>query len=377
MQHVLPHFTRGHARPSPAGKMVPFAGWSMPLQYSDSIMDSTLHCRSKASLFDVSHMCGLTLTGRDAIPFIESLVVADVAGLSPGKGTLTLLTNERGGIIDDAMVTRLGESEIYMVVNAGCRDKDLAHIEKHLADAQAGGMDVTLQVLDDRALLALQGPQAASALQGLVQHDLSSLYFGSMAEMGVRGARCLVARTGYTGEDGFELSIPQDAALAVAKALMAAQGGDLVRLCGLGARDALRLEAGLCLYGNDLDEGTSPVEAGLTWTVAPRRREKWDFLGGQAVREQVEQGARRRRVGLITGGPPARQESKVLSSEGVEVGQVTSGAHSPCLKKNVAMAYVDKALAKAGTELLVEVRGKQHRAVVTKMPFVPAHYYRG
>lgn len=357
-----------------AGKMVPFAGWSMPIQYGDSIMDSTLHCRSSASLFDVSHMCGVTLSGRDAIPWLESLVVGDIAALAEYSGSLSVLTNERGGIIDDTVITRMPRDEIYMVVNAGCRDKDLAHFDEQLKKARSAGKDVTLRVMDERALLALQGPKAAAVLQALVDIDLSKLYFGTLAEAAVKGAPCYVTRTGYTGEDGFEISIPAEAALGIAQSLVA---DDRVRLCGLGPRDSLRLEAGLCLYGNDLDETISPVEAGLTWTVGKRRREKYDFLGGDVIRKHIEEGVSRRRVGFITSGPPARQHSDILTPDGRRVGEITSGAFSPCLKKNVAMGYVEKASGKAGTELKVEVRGKQHNATVTKMPFVPVHYYKG
>ncbi|KAL6781479.1 GCST1 [Auxenochlorella protothecoides x Auxenochlorella symbiontica] len=353
------------------GKMVPFAGWSMPIQYKDSIIDSTLHCRNSASLFDVSHMCGVTLKGKDAIPWIEKLVVGDIAGLKDGTGTLSVLTNESGGIIDDTIVTRIAEDELYLVLNAGCRDKDLAHLRKHL-DGFSG--DLTLEVMDDKSLLALQGPQAVDVLQPLVKEDLSKLYFGSLLKAEVKGVPCYIARSGYTGEDGFELSIPADRAVDLATAFVS---DDRVRLCGLGPRDSLRLEAGLCLYGNDLNEGVTPVEAGLTWTIGKRRREDFSFLGGEVIKRQLADGVKQRRVGLLSSGPPARQHSPILDGEGRTVGEISSGAHSPCLKKNVAMGYVEKALGKAGTELKVVVRGKPYDAVVAKMPFVPNRYYKG
>jgi aminomethyltransferase len=353
--------------------MVPFAGWSMPIQYKDSIMESTLHCRSHASIFDVSHMCGLTLKGKDAIKFLEGLVVGDVAGLAPGTGSLSVFTNEKGGIIDDTVVTKVSDTEIYLVVNAGCREKDLAHIGQHLKDFNSKGGDVSMEVHDDRALLALQGPEAASVLQPLVEEDLSQIYFGNFRKLDISGAASFLTRTGYTGEDGFELSIPNDKVLGIATRLVE---DSRVRLAGLGPRDSLRLEAGLCLYGNDLNEDITPIEAGLTWTIGKRRREAFDFLGGSVIQKQLAEGVSVRRVGLISSGAPARQHSAILAEDGTKVGEVTSGAFSPCLKKNIAMGYVDKARAKAGTQLKVEVRGKTNDAVVTKMPFVPVHYHK-
>lgn len=356
-----------------AGKMVPFAGWSMPIQYQDSIMESTIHCRTHASIFDVSHMCGLTLKGKDAIKFLEGLVVGDINALADGTGTLSVFTNEHGGIIDDTVITKVSPTEVYLVVNAGCREKDLNHLNKHLEAFTAKGGDVTMEVHDDRSLLALQGPEAAEVLQPHVKDDLSKLYFGNFKKLDIAGSPCFITRTGYTGEDGFELSIPNADAVALAKALMA---DSRVRMSGLGARDALRLEAGLCLYGNDLNEDITPVEAGLTWTVAKSRREACDFLGGETIKKQLADGVKQRRVGFVCTGAPARQHSDVVTPEGQKVGEITSGAFSPCLKKNIAMGYVDKPFAKAGTELKVVVRGKQNDAVVTKMPFVPVHYHK-
>ncbi|GFR40816.1 hypothetical protein Agub_g1438, partial [Astrephomene gubernaculifera] len=362
------------------GKMVPFAGWSMPIQYKDSIMESTVNCRQNASLFDVSHMCGLTLKGRDAIRFLEGLVVGDLAGLRPGSGTLSVFTNERGGIIDDTIITKVSEQELYVVVNAGCRDKDLAHIGQHLQAAKSRGLDVSLTLHDDRSLLALQGPAAAGVVARLLgggqggQQQLAGMYFSEFREMQLAGAECWVTRTGYTGEDGFEISVPSQQALQLTQAIMESPE---VRLTGLAARDALRLEAGLCLYGNDLNEDISPVEAGLAWTIGKRRREAgFDFLGGQVVKQQLAEGVSKRRVGFVCSGAPARQHSAVRTPDGRQVGEVTSGAFSPCLKKNIAMGYVDKEVAKAGTPLKVEVRGRLSDAVVTKMPFVPTPYYK-
>jgi len=318
-------------------------------------------------------MCGLTLTGKDAVRFLESLVVGDVEGLANGTGTLSVFTNEKGGIIDDTVITKVTDNEIYLVVNAGCREKDLAHIGKHLESFQSQGGDVQMTVHDDRALIALQGPEAAAVLQPMVKEDLSTIYFGMFKKLDIAGKPCYLTRTGYTGEDGFELSIPNDAVLGIAEQCVQ---DSRVRLTGLGPRDSLRLEAGLCLYGNDLNEDITPVEAGLTWTVGKRRRQAFDFLGGHVVKQQIADGVAIRRVGFISAGAPARQHSEVLAPDGSKVGEITSGAFSPCLKKNIAMGYVDKAYAKAGTELKVSVRGKQNDATVTKMPFVPVHYHK-
>ena len=302
--------------------------------------------------------------------FLEGLVVGDVASLANGTGSLSVFTNEKGGIIDDTVITKVADDEIYLVVNAGCREKDLAHLNKHLA---AFDGDVTMTVHDDRALIALQGPEAVDVLQPLVKEDLSKIYFGNFQKLDIDGAASFLTRTGYTGEDGFELSIPNDKVLEVTKKLCS---DSRLRLAGLGPRDSLRLEAGLCLYGNDLNEDITPVEAGLTWTVGKRRREAFDFLGGEIIKKQIADGVSIRRVGFVSTGAPARQHSAILTPDGKKVGEISSGAFSPCLKKNIAMGYVDKSVAKAGTALKVEVRGKQSDAVVTKMPFVPVHYHK-
>ncbi|KAK3432195.1 hypothetical protein EUGRSUZ_E03909 [Eucalyptus grandis] len=244
--------------------MVPFAGWSMPIQYKDSIMESTVNCRENGSLFDVSHMCGLSLKGKDCIPFLEKLVIADVAALAPGTGTLSVFTNEKGGAIDDSVITKVKDDHIYLVVNAGCRDKDLAHIEEHMKAFKAKGGDVLWHIHDERSLLALQGPLAAPVLQHLTKEDLSKIYFSDFRIIDINGSSCFLTRTGYTGEDGFEISVPSEHAVDLAKAILEKSEGK-VRLTGLGARDSLRLEAGLHLYGNDMEQHITLVEAGLTW----------------------------------------------------------------------------------------------------------------
>eukprot|EP00245_Coleochaete_scutata_P005998 TRINITY_DN20094_c0_g1_i1.p1 TRINITY_DN20094_c0_g1~~TRINITY_DN20094_c0_g1_i1.p1 ORF type:complete len:417 (-),score=74.90 TRINITY_DN20094_c0_g1_i1:296-1546(-) len=356
-------------------KMVPFAGWSMPIQYKDSIMESTINCRTNGSLFDVAHMCGLSLKGKDVIPFLEQLVVADVAGLSPGSGTLSVFTNENGGAIDDTIVTKVTDNHLYIVVNAGCRDKDLAHIDEHLGPFKASGKDVSIHIHDERALLALQGPLAAPTLQMLVSEDLSKMGFSNFLMLKINGYDCYLTRTGYTGEDGFEISVPNENAVGLAEAILE-KSENKVRLTGLGARDSLRLEAGLCLYGNDLEQHITPVEAGLAWTVGKRRRAEGGFLGADVILKQLADGPPRRRIGLVNSGAPARGHAEILDASGEKVGEVTSGGFSPCLKKNIAMGYVTSGNHKAGTELKVSVRGKVSGAVVTKMPFVPTKYFK-
>ncbi|EFJ09143.1 hypothetical protein SELMODRAFT_272095 [Selaginella moellendorffii] len=356
-------------------KMVPFAGWSMPLLYKDTILNSTLNCRQNGSLFDVSHMCGLTLKGKDAIPFLETLVVGDIAGLSDGSCSLSAFTNEKGGTIDDTVITKVKDGHVYLVVNAGCRDKDLAHIGKHLEAYKSKGKDVSSHVHDERSLLALQGPLAASTLQHLVKEDLSKVYFGNFRILSVNGAECFITRTGYTGEDGFEISVPSEHALELAKALLEKSEGKIL-LTGLGARDSLRLEAGLCLYGHDMDDNTSVVEAGVAWTIGKRRRAEGGFLGADVILKQLKEGVSRKRVGMISEGAPARAHCPIYNASDEVIGEVTSGGFSPCLKKNIAMGYVSTGNHKEGTPISVAVRDKKNAGVITKMPFVPAKYHK-
>ncbi|KAF6168249.1 hypothetical protein GIB67_011634 [Kingdonia uniflora] len=357
------------------GKMVPFAGWSMPIQYKDSIMDSTLNCRENGSLFDVSHMCGLSLKGKNSIAFLEKLVIGDIAGLAPGTGTLSVLTNEKGGAIDDTVITKVTDDHIYLVVNAGCRDKDLDHIEGHMKAFKAKGGDVGWHIHDERSLLALQGPLAAPVLQHLTKDDLSKMYFGEFHILDINGAECFLTRTGYTGEDGFEISVPSEHAVDLAKALLEKSEGK-IRLTGLGARDSLRLEAGLCLYGNDMEQHVTPIEAGLTWAVGKRRRSEGGFLGADVILKQIADGPAIRRVGFFSSGPPPRGHSEIVDDQGSALGEVTSGGFSPCLKKNIAMGYLKSGSHKAGTKVKIVIRGKSYEGVVTKMPFVPTKYYK-
>ncbi|XP_051915478.1 aminomethyltransferase, mitochondrial [Hippocampus zosterae] len=362
-------FHRAHG-----GKMVEFAGWSMPVQYKDSHISSHMHTREHCAIFDVSHMLQTKVHGKDRIRFMESLVVADISELKDNQGTLSLFTNDKGGITDDLIVTKTDQGYLYVVSNAGCADKDLAHMKARLAEFKASGSDVDLEFLDE-ALIALQGPSMSQVLQEGLKEDLSKLPFMTSALATVFGIPgCRVTRCGYTGEDGVEISVPQSRVVELTERLLA---HNEVRLAGLGARDSLRLEAGLCLYGNDIDESTTPVEATLVWTIGKRRRQAKDFPGADIIVPQIKAKTTRKRVGLVSSGPPVRQHTPILSPDGKVIGEVTSGCPSPCLKKNVAMGYVDAAFAKNGTAIQVEVRKKAVAATVCKMPFVPTNYYSG
>ena len=353
-------------------RMVPFAGYEMPVQYPAGILAEHTHTRTAAGLFDVSHMGQAVLRGDDPAAAFERLVPGDITGLAPGAMRYSLLLNEAGGILDDLMVTRPGEpgteGRLYLVVNAACKDADFAHIADRL-DGLA-----TLERDDGRALLALQGPQAAAVMARLAP-GAGDLVFMRAAAMTVDGVECYVSRAGYTGEDGFEISIPADAADGLARRLL---GEPEVAPVGLGARDSLRLEAGLCLYGHDIDTTTTPVEAALSWAVAKRRRESADFPGAAAILEQLGGGAPRRRVGLLPEGrAPVREGAAISDSDCNEIGSVTSGGFSPTLERPIAMGYVATAFAEIGTEVQVHLRGRDLTATVAAMPFVEPNYYRG
>ncbi|KAL4655391.1 aminomethyltransferase, mitochondrial isoform X1 [Arapaima gigas] len=357
------------------GKMVEFAGWSMPVQYKDSHIASHMHARQHCSLFDVSHMLQTKVHGKDRVKYIESLVVGDVAELKDNQGTLSLFSNEKGGIMDDLIVTKTDKGYLYVVSNAGCAEKDSAHMEAKMKEFKAAGYDVDLEFLDE-SLIALQGPSTARVLQPGVSNDLCKLHFMTSTLMTVFGIQgCRVTRCGYTGEDGVEISVPQSEVVALTERLLM---DSEVRLAGLAARDSLRLEAGLCLYGNDIDENTTPVEASLVWTIGKRRRQTKDFPGADVIIPQIKAKPGRKRVGIVSTGPPVRQHTPILSPDGRVIGEaVTSGCPSPCLKQNIAMGYVETGFSKVDTPVLVEVRKKMVEATVSKMPFVPTHYYSG
>jgi aminomethyltransferase len=347
-------------------RMVPFAGYAMPLQYPAGILAEHLHCRAQAALFDVSHMGQATLHGAGAAAALERLVPGDIQGLKPGRQRYTLLMAEDGGILDDLMVANYGDC-LRLVVNASRKQADYAHLSAHLP---AG---VTLQRHEDRALLALQGPQAAAVLARLAP-PAAAMPFMAVAELDIAGTRCWASRSGYTGEDGYEISVPAAEAETLAQRLLAAPE---VAPAGLGARDSLRLEAGLCLYGNDIDETTNPVAAGLTWAIGKRRKLAWDFAGAAAVRASLDDGAPALRVGLRPEGrAPARAGTRILAADGSDIGHVTSGLFAPSLGAPIAMGYVRRDYAADGTPLALLVRGRALPAVVAPMPFVPHRYTR-
>jgi aminomethyltransferase len=348
------------------GRMVGFAGHAMPVQYPAGIMAEHLHCRSAAALFDVSHMGQAELRGEGAAAALERVTPADIQGLKPGRQRYGLLTTESGGIFDDFMVANLGD-RLFLVVNASRKSLDFPLIEAALP---AG---VTLRPLPERALLALQGPAVAGLLDRLAP-ALAALSFMGVAEAEIGGIPVLASRSGYTGEDGVEISVAADRAEALARLLLEQPG---VQPAGLGARDSLRLEAGLCLYGNDIDETTSPVEAALTWAIGKRRRMAWDFPGAARVRQELADGPARLRVGLRPEGrQPARAHTPIHAAAGGPVGEVTSGGFGPSLNAPMAMGYVARAQAGDGTPLELMVRGKALPARIAPTPFVPHRYKR-
>ncbi len=347
------------------GKMVPFAGYDMPVQYPLGIMGEHKHCRAKAGLFDVSHMGQARYTGDEAA--LEALITADLAALSAGEQKYTLLLNERGGVRDDLMVSRPGGDGVFLVVNAATKADDFAHI----AAQTAGRGD--LEIIADRALLALQGPAAKDVMARLCP-AACEMVFMQCGSFQLEGVDVLISRSGYTGEDGFEISIPAKDSEKIAKRLLAEEE---VEPIGLGARDSLRLEAGLCLYGHDMDENRTPVEASLIWAMAKTRRERGDFPGANIIAQQIADKTCEKRIGLRLEGAPAREGAEIADKDGNIVGRITSGGFGPTIEGPVAMGYVDRAFFAEGTELDILVRGRARPAVVTKLPFVPNNFYRG
>jgi aminomethyltransferase len=350
-------------------KMVPFAGYDMPVQYPAGILSEHLHTRAKAGLFDVSHMGQLRLTaksGHNAVAALERLVTSDIRDLGQAKMRYALFTNEAGGILDDLMVTNLGD-HLMLVVNAACKEADEAHLRAHIS------ADVEIENLSARALLALQGPAAVDALARLAP-ECWQLPFMTSAVWVIEGARCFVTRSGYTGEDGFEISLPNETAERLARRLLAMPE---VMSIGLGARDSLRLEAGLCLYGHDIDTTTTPIEAGLAWSIAPRRRKEGGFPGTRVIQRQLADGPARRRVGILPDGrQPARDHTEIQDGGGKKLGEITSGGFGPSVGGPVAMGYVAAAAAPPGTPLTLIVRGKPQPAKTVALPFVKHNYKR-
>lgn len=351
-------------------RMVPFAGYEMPLQYPMGILKEHLHTRSKAGLFDVSHMGQVRLTGKNAAAALETLVPVDIIDLDINRQRYALFTNEQGGILDDLMVSNGGDY-LFLVVNAACKQQDIAYLRQHLSG------QCTVEELSDRALLALQGPEAGAVMARLAP-ETAKMIFMDTAKVTLVGVECFISRSGYTGEDGFEISVPNEQAETLARLLLVQPE---VAPIGLGARDSLRLEAGLCLYGHDMDTQTTPVEAGLSWVLSKVRRAEGARAGGYPgatiILAQLASGVERKRVGLLAKDRvPVRDGAQILDAHENVVGQVTSGSFGPTLDGPVAMGYVEIAHAKTGALLHANVRGKAVPVEVTKTPFITQRYYR-
>ena len=350
---------------SRGSRMVPFAGYEMPVQY-EGIMAEHLWTREKAGLFDVSHMGQLLVHGRSVDSALEKLMPGDFQAAADMKPKYSLLLDDEGGIIDDLMATRRGE-DFYVVVNGATKHGDIDYMQRRLPS------DVVIDYMKEQALLALQGPKAAEVLDSIIP-GVAELSFMQGGPFEWRGQKLWISRSGYTGEDGFEISVPASAAAELADAVTA---HELVKPIGLGARDSLRLEAGLPLYGHDLDEKTTPVMAGLTFAINKRRRAEGGFAGAMRILAELENGPIEKRVGFeVEGRQPVREGALVLDGEGNEVGKITSGGFSPSLQRPIAMGYVATHLAETGTALKLEQRGKLFDARVTPMPFVPHRYHR-
>lgn len=351
-------------------RMVPFAGWDMPVQYTNGIKAEHLATRGKAGLFDVSHMAQVWLSGSDANAFLERLTPTDVGAIAEGRVRYSLFLNDAGGVLDDLMIARL-DGMLHLIVNAGRADHDIAHLHANLSG------DVSLEVRDDRALLALQGPAAPAVLERL-GIDLGGFHFMQIGHFSISGIACIVTRSGYTGEDGFEISMAATDANQLAKILA---DDDAVSLAGLGARDTLRLEAGLPLWGHELDESINPVAAGLRFALSKRRREAADFPGAINIMKDWGDGAPRLLTGLLPqGGRPVRDGAE-LELDGKNVGHITSGGFAPSLGVPAALGFIDAALAAPGTELTAITRGRQNPVltpiVTAALPLVPHRYVRG
>ncbi len=352
-------------------RMVPFAGYDMPVQYPTGIIKEHLHTREAAGLFDVSHMGQVVVAGEGAAAMLESLVPVDIEGLGLNRQTYALFTNDRGGVLDDLIITRWDEDRFFLVVNAACKSQDIAHLRSHLGDRE-------LTVLENRGLLALQGPAAREVMRKLCP-EAAELVFMQGCRATIAGVEAYITCSGYTGEDGFEISVSADAAEEVARSLLA---DDQVWPIGLGARDSLRLEAGLCLYGHELTEDIDPVQAGLMWSVSKARRPDGErpggFPGAGVIFDRMANSTPRRRVGLVMEGKrPMREGQKVLSEQGEPIGEICSACYGSSVGGPIAMAFVQRDQGEPGTRLLVEVRDKQLPVTVTRMPFTPQRYYRG
>ncbi len=342
-----------------------FSGWEMPIQYSEGIIKEHHHCRTKAGLFDVSHMLGVNISGKDRIDYAETIFPSCIRELGVGDGVLTNIPNNEGGLVDDCIITNMGDY-LYLVINAGHECKDLPHMEYYRN--QHGG-DINITTLPNNAILALQGPKASDVLSRYIT-DIHSWYHMNMREVEIDGIKCLVSRSGYTGEDGFEITCCGNSANLLASKLLCEPE---VKPIGLGARDSLRLEAGLCLYGNDIDITTTPIESMLAWTICKRRREQGGFIGSDVILGQLANKSlvKRKRIGLISEGAPVRSGDKIYNTQGDIIGVVTSGLFGPTINKPIGMGYVKTGFTKIGTNLLVKgKRNKFNNIIVSKMPFI-------
>lgn len=349
------------------GKMVPFAGYAMPVQYPLGVMGEHNHTRESAGLFDVSHMGQVVITGAGADEWLETLVPGNIIDLKPNSIRYTMFTDDNGGILDDLMITKR-ENDIFMVVNAACKEQDIAHMKAHLPD------HLTLTELEDRALIAIQGPKAAEVTSRFVP-GADTQDFMSYREADILGVTCFISRCGYTGEDGHEISIPATKADEICRALLAEPE---VEAIGLGARDSLRLEAGLCLYGHDITTETTPIEGSLQWSIGKRRRENGGFPGADKILKQLSTGdVKRRRVGILPSGKaPAREGTEILDANDTVIGVITSGGFGPTFGGPIAMGYVSSQHSQDGAAVFLQVRKKKLEAKVAAMPFVPQRYYR-
>lgn len=353
------------------GKMVPFAGYSMPVQYASGIMQEHTHTRNKASIFDVSHMGQLHLSGQNIDQALEKILPINVIDLKPNRQRYGFFTLENGGILDDLMLSRIDDENFYMVINASRKDVDLPHLQKHLAG-------FTITELNQHALIALQGPTAAKALSQLIA-GTEIMKFMENRVFEYQGHELRISRSGYSGEDGYEISIPADFAVDFTKQLLAL---DEVEMAGLGARDSLRLEAGLCLYGNDLTENINPVEADLLWAIQKIRKQGGErqggFIGAEVILPLIEAKTSQIRVGFkVDSKAPVRAHTTIIDNDGNEIGEISSGGFGATVGAPIAMGYVNREFAEIGSQVFVNVRNKQISLTVTKLPFVTQNYYRG
>ena len=353
------------------GKLALFAGYLMPIQYQEGIINEHLHVRKNVGLFDVSHMGQIIIRGARASTQLEKIIPLDLESLKINQQAYTTLTSVNGGIIDDLIITRWSNSSFYLVVNAANKNQDLSHIKQQLPELE-------ITCLENQSLVALQGNRAVEIMEQ-ISLEASALKFMHGCSAEIEGIQCYVTRSGYTGEDGFEISVADEHAITLSNILL---DSEYCKWIGLGARDSLRLEAGLCLHGNDVDSKISPVEAGLAWSISSSRRsggaKQGGFLGSQIILDQLTGGVKRKRVGfLVDGKAPVRGGTEIINSDGDVIGVITSGGFSPTLKTPIAMGYVRAEFSNLGMQLSALVRGKSRLLTITEMPFVRHRYCRG